>query len=105
MATEDHEIEAGRIFKYLGTVINNTNYETEETKAIILAANKDYSSLQTVFRSKQMNRNCKTRLNKTLVKPVLCYGSVTWTLTQMAEQMLCTFERRMLRRICGPTQD
>jgi len=33
------------------------------------------------------------------MKPLLCYGSVTWTLTQMAEQMLCTFERDISRRI------
>jgi hypothetical protein len=35
----------------------------------------------------------------------LCYGSVIWTLTQMTEQMLCTLEREMLRRIYGPMQD
>ena len=32
-------------------------------------------------------------------------GSVTWTLTQAAEQMLSTFERKILRRIYGPTQE
>ena len=42
---------------------------------------------------------------KTLIKPILCYGSVTWTLTQTAEQMLNTFERKILRRIYGPTQE
>jgi hypothetical protein len=46
-------------------------------------------SLQTIFRSKQIHRN-KIWLYKTLIKPVLCYGSVTWTLTQMSEQMLNT---------------
>jgi len=69
------EIEAVRIFKYLGTVINNTSDETEETNARILAANKAYSSLQTVFRSKQIHRNCKTRLYKTSVKPVMLWRS------------------------------
>ena len=42
---------------------------------------------------------------RTLIKPILCYGSVTWTLTQTAEQMLNTFERKILRRINGPTQE
>jgi hypothetical protein len=45
------------------------------------------------------------RLYKTLIKPILCYGSVTWTLTQTAEQMLNVFERKILRRIHGRTQD
>ena len=62
------------------------------------------NSLQIIFRSKQIHRNNKTRLYKTLIKPILCYGSVTWTLAHTAEQMLNTFERKILRRICGPTQ-
>ena len=47
----------------------------------------------------------KSRLYKTLIKPILCYGSLTWTLTQKSGQMLNTFERKILRRIYGPTQD
>jgi hypothetical protein len=81
----NHDIEVVRRFKYLGTVINDTNDETEEIRAMMLAANKVYNSLQTIFRSEQIRRNNKIRLYKTLIKPVLCYGSVTWTLTQATE--------------------
>ena len=35
----------------------------------------------------------------------MCYGSVTWTLTQLAQQMLCSFERKIWRREYGPVQD
>jgi len=49
-----HGTIAVRIIKYLGSVISNTNDETEEVKTRILARNKAYSSLQTVFRSKQI---------------------------------------------------
>jgi hypothetical protein len=35
-------------------VINDVNDETKEIRAMILAANKAYSSLQTIFRSKQL---------------------------------------------------
>jgi len=80
----------------LGTVINDSNDETEEIRTRILAANKAYRSLQTIFRSKQIHRNNKIRLYKTLIRPILCYGSVTWTLTQTAEQMLNTFFRLIL---------
>jgi hypothetical protein len=66
---------------------------------------KAYRSLQTIFRSKQIHRNNKIRLYRTLIKPMLCYGSVTWTLTQTSEQMLNTFERKILRRIYGPTHE
>jgi hypothetical protein len=69
------------------------NDKTEEIKARILAANKAYSSLsslQSIYRSKQIHRNNKIRLYKKIFKPVLCYGSLTWTLIQMTEQMLCS---------------
>jgi hypothetical protein len=45
----------------------------------------------------------KIRLHKILIKPILCRGSATWTLP-VPEQMLNMFERKILRRICGPTQ-
>jgi len=105
LTIEDHKIEVVRRFIYLGTVINYVNDEMEEIRARILAANKAYSSLQTIFRSKQIHRNNKIRLYRTLIKPILCYGSVTWTLTQTSEQMLNTFERKILRRIYGPTRE
>jgi hypothetical protein len=47
LTIKDHDIEIFRSFKYLGTIVNNTNDEREEIKARILAANKAYSSLQT----------------------------------------------------------
>ena len=105
LTVEDHRIEMIRSFKYLGTVISDINDETEEIWARILAANKAYGSLQTIFRSKQIHQNNKIRLYKTLIKPMLCCGNVTWTLAQMAEQMLNTFERKILRRIYSPTQE
>jgi len=37
------------------------------------------------------------------IKPILCYGSVTWTLTQTAEQMLNNSERKISRRILWPS--
>jgi hypothetical protein len=56
----DHDSEVVRSFKYLGTVINNTNNETEKAKAGILAANKTCYFLQDIFRSKQIYRNNET---------------------------------------------
>jgi len=49
------DTEGVRNIEYLGTVISNTNDETEEVKSRILAGNKAYSSLKTVFRSKQIH--------------------------------------------------
>ena len=105
LTVEEHKIEVVRRLKHLGTVINDSDDEMEEIRARILAANKAYSSLRIIFRSKQIHRNNKIRLYKKLIKPILCYGSVTWTLAQTAEHMLNRSEREILRRICGRTQE
>ena len=47
--------EGVRNIKYLETVISNSNDGTEEVKTRILAGNKAYSSLQTVFRCKKFH--------------------------------------------------
>ena len=39
---------------------------------------------------------------KTLIKPVLMYGAETWVLSKVDELRLGVFERKILRRICGP---
>ena len=41
---------------------------------------------------------------KTLVRPVVVYGSECWVLTKKIKQKLLVFERKILRRIFGPTQ-
>jgi len=43
-------------------LINNTNDETEEIKARILAANKARCSLRTVLRCKRIHRNNKIKI-------------------------------------------
>lgn len=43
----------------------------------------------------------------TLIRPpaVVLYGSETWTLRTVEETRLAAFERKVLRRICGPCID
>jgi len=98
LAITDHDIEGFGSFKNLQNVNDNNNDETEEIKARITPANTAYSPLHITFRCKQIHRNNKIRLYETLKKPVLCYGSVNWTETQMTH-------REILRRIYSPIQD
>jgi hypothetical protein len=42
------------------------------------------------------------KIHKTLVRPVLFYGSETWVLTKREENQLLVFERKVLRTIYGP---
>ena len=59
------------------------------------------SCSETVFRrSTQIYRNNKIRLYETFIKPVLCYGSIHWTLTEMTlQQVLRTFDSLALWKI------
>ena len=57
MTVEGHKIDVFKRFKYLVTVINDNNNETEEIRARIPAANKAYSSLQPYF---DLNKSSET---------------------------------------------
>jgi hypothetical protein len=47
---------------------------------------------------------CEKDFN-TVLKPVLIYGSESWTLTKGDEEKLRIFERKVLRRIYRPTRE
>jgi hypothetical protein len=44
-------------------------------------------------------------LYKTIIRTVVTYGAETWTLTSKMEKMLMTWERKILRKIYGPTKE
>jgi hypothetical protein len=91
-------------FKYLGFLINNNNNSiTVEINHRILFANRCYYGLRNLLQSRLLNKGTKCKIYKTLVRPVVLYGSESWTLTKADEEKLRTFERRMLRKIYGPT--
>ena len=92
-------------FKYLGSVIHENNDLLIEIKERIAAGNKAYFSCNNMLKSKNINRNTKKIIYKTIIRPVIMYASETWTLTRTTENMLNTWERKILRRIYGPIQD
>jgi hypothetical protein len=92
-------------FTYLGSLINANNDISVEIKKRILLTNKGFYGLKRQFRSQFLSIKNKRKLYKTLIRPVLSYGSETWVLSKSNEARLGVFERKFLRAIFGPTSD
>ncbi|XP_013173707.1 PREDICTED: uncharacterized protein LOC106122315 [Papilio xuthus] len=91
------------IFKYLGCTITDTNTREEEINIRIHNALRCSAALHQVLVSKLLSRRTKIRIYKTVIRPILLYGCETWTLTLKEEEKLLVAERKIMRKILGPT--
>jgi len=62
-------------------------------------ANKGFYGLKRQFRSQFLSIKNKIKLYKTLIRPVLAFGSETWVLSKFDEAILGVFEMKILRAI------
>lgn len=102
---DDYNFERVKKFKYLGTTLSEDTDGTEEINCRIQAGNKCLYATHKLLKSKQTSRRTKINIYKTIIRPVVMYGCETWTLTVANEERLRVFERRVLRKIYGPTVD
>jgi hypothetical protein len=77
----------------------------EEINNRINSGNACYHSVQCLLSSPPLSRNLKVKIYKTIILPVVLYGSETWSLTLVEEHRLRAFGNRVLRRIFGPKKD
>jgi hypothetical protein len=75
--------EVVKEFVYLGSLMTPTN----DVSRCFFGLHKHLRSSQTKF-----------TIHKTLIRPVLLYGSETWMLTKREENQLFVFERKVLCR-------
>ena len=90
-------------FKYLGSVIHAQGENEENITARIAAAWKKWRELSGVLCDRRMPVAVKGKVYRTVVRPVLIYGSETWALKRREEERLERTEMRMLRWILGLT--
>jgi hypothetical protein len=58
-----------------------------------------------VFTSKLVSRKSKLKLYWSVIRPIVVYGCETWVLKESIIQRLSVFERKILRKIFGPTKE
>jgi hypothetical protein len=92
-------------FKYLGTSITYDNDLSVEINNRIISSNRSYCGLNKQLKSHLLSKQTKIKLYKILVRPVLMYGCESWSLTKNEKNKINIFERKILRKIYGPTND
>ena len=101
----DRRFEVVNDFVYLGSIISN-NFDTSlEIKRRILAAQRAYFAVRHLLTSRKISRHAKLTMYKTLIRPVVLYGSESWNMTAADEHAIGVFERRILRGIFGPKKE
>jgi hypothetical protein len=61
--------------------------------------------VQNLFSFSPLSKNINIRIYRTIIFPVVLYGSETWSLTLKEDYRLRVCENRALRRIFGPKRD
>ena len=91
--------------KYLGTTLTNETSIQEELKSRLKSGYACYHLMHNLLSSNFLRRNIKTKINRTIIVPLVLCGFETWLLTLREERRLRLFENRVLRRIFGPKRD
>jgi hypothetical protein len=92
-------------FKYLGSLVTENSKNSSEIKIRIAAGDRCHFYLIKLLKSRAAARNTKVRMYRTIIRPVVTYGSETWCLTANDDRSLRTWERKVLRKIYGPVYD
>ena len=63
-----------------------------------MMGNKAYYANRQLFNSRLISRSSKLQTYHTLVRPVVTYGSESWTLTMEEDRALAVFEWKILQK-------
>jgi hypothetical protein len=71
----------------------------------LVEGNRASCANNTLFKSNLVSRKSKLKLYWAVIRPVVVYGCTTWVLTESVIQRLSVLERRISRKIFGPTTE
>ena len=89
----------------MGSQINGKNSLKEEIRLRIQAGNRSLFANTKLRTNKDLNAASKLQIYKSIIRPTVTYGCETWDMTITEQNHLLVFERRILRKIYGPTLD
>lgn len=101
---DGEKIEQVDHFQYLGVIIDRTGTQEADINNRIQKANKLYYAMNTNFiNKKEISKQTKLTVFKTIYRPVLTFGCESWTLTEQQKSKIQAVEMRYLRRVRGVT--
>jgi hypothetical protein len=92
-------------FQIFGENLNKSNSIQEKIKSRWKSGKACYLSVQHLLSSSFPSKNLKTKVYRTIILPVVKYGCENWSLKLREEHRLRVCEKRVLRRLFGPTRD
>jgi hypothetical protein len=91
--------------KYLGLTVNSNNTVKGEIQCRITHGKKAYWANQFFFNIRLLSKTSKLKLYCSIIIPTVTYGCETWVWKGTVKNQLMVFERKVLRRIFGPTKE
>ena len=85
-------------FIFLGSKITADGDSTHEIKKCLLLGRKVMTSLDSIFKSRDITLPTKVHLVKAMVFPVIMYGCESWTVKKLSTEELMLL-------ICGVGED
>ena len=90
-----------RLFKYLGTVVNQALSDVDDVEGRVKSGAKAFGALRCVFDLKIVCRGTKLRLFNATAKSLTLYGSESWSSLARLARKLEVFQNRCVRVMLG----
>ncbi|XP_071493217.1 uncharacterized protein [Diadema antillarum] len=104
VAINGHVLKKTDNFTCLGSKITSNNLMEEEVNNRITKFTRNLIALYPLMKEKEIPKDVKVCIYTTILRPVLLYGSETWTLTSKLKSRIQATEMRVLRLIYGVTR-
>lgn len=99
------QLEVVEDYTYLGTVVDRSGKVDSELSQRIGKANTVYYQIcNTVVGKREVGRDVKLHIFKSVYLPILLYGAESWIMTDRQKSRVTAAEMKFLRRIAGKTR-